>query len=166
MSLSRTLRQKFPFLRYSFLRAAFGGMNVIRTGQMGDGREEATADYVIANAPAGADHVREPTLVPASPYPPRGNYCHATVLDTSTATTGPGPRRVEHYGPCGSKSAVNAVAIALEGRITPARNNSPCQADRPLTSQARLQSGPLQGGVEDNLDGLGGTPPGYPVLLG
>src|SRR3984885_15279415 len=32
MSLSRTLRQKFPFLRYSFLRAAFGGMNVIRTG--------------------------------------------------------------------------------------------------------------------------------------
>jgi catechol O-methyltransferase len=53
MSLSRTLRQKFPFLRYSFLRGAFGGMNVIRTGQMGDGREEAMADYVIANAPAG-----------------------------------------------------------------------------------------------------------------
>jgi catechol O-methyltransferase len=53
MSLSRTLRQKFPFLRYSFLRGAFGGRNVIRTGQMGDGREEATAEYVIANAPAG-----------------------------------------------------------------------------------------------------------------
>ena len=53
MSLSRTLRQKFPFLRYSVLRGAFSGLNVTRTGQMGDGREEATAEYVIANAPAG-----------------------------------------------------------------------------------------------------------------
>src|SRR6202044_2565944 len=53
MSLSRTLRLKFPFLRYSFLRGAFGGLNVTRTGQMGDGREEAMADYVIATAPAG-----------------------------------------------------------------------------------------------------------------
>src|ERR1700676_5125780 len=53
MSLTRTLRQKFPFLRYSFLRGAFGGLNVIRTGQMGDGREEAMAGYVIATAPAG-----------------------------------------------------------------------------------------------------------------
>ena len=53
MSLSRTLRQKFPFLRYSFLSGALNGRNVIRTGQMGDGREEATAEYVIANAPAG-----------------------------------------------------------------------------------------------------------------
>src|SRR6201992_2497527 len=53
MSLRRTLRQKFPFLRYSFLRGAFGGRDVMRTGQMGDGREEATAEYVIANAPAG-----------------------------------------------------------------------------------------------------------------
>src|SRR6201988_4118577 len=52
MSLARTLRQKFPFLRYSLLRMAFGGLSVKRTGQMGDGREEAMADYVIANAPA------------------------------------------------------------------------------------------------------------------
>jgi catechol O-methyltransferase len=53
MSLTRTLRQKLPFLRYSFLRGAFGGLNVIRTGQVGDGREEAMAEYVIAHAPAG-----------------------------------------------------------------------------------------------------------------
>lgn len=53
MSLTRTLRQKFPFLRYSLLRMAFGGLSVKRTGQMGDGREEAMAGYVIANAPAG-----------------------------------------------------------------------------------------------------------------
>ncbi len=53
MSLTRTLRQKFPFLRYSLLRMAFGGLSVKRTGQMGDGREEAMASYVIANAPAG-----------------------------------------------------------------------------------------------------------------
>src|ERR1700742_4316555 len=53
MSLSRKLRQKLPFLRYSVLRGAFGGRDVMRTGQMGDGREEATAEYVIANAPVG-----------------------------------------------------------------------------------------------------------------
>ena len=53
MSLTRTLRQKLPFLRYSFLRGAFGGLNVMRTGQMGDGREEAMAGYVVANAPLG-----------------------------------------------------------------------------------------------------------------
>jgi catechol O-methyltransferase len=39
MSVTRTLRQKFPFLRYSLLRMAFGGLSVKRTGQMGDGRE-------------------------------------------------------------------------------------------------------------------------------
>src|ERR1700744_1682820 len=53
MSLTRTLRQKFPFLRYSVLRGVLGGASVLRTGQMGDGREEAMAEYVIANAPAG-----------------------------------------------------------------------------------------------------------------
>src|SRR5882757_10181227 len=53
MSLNRTLRQKLPFLRYSFLRGAFGGLSILRTGQMGDGREDAMAEYVIANAPAG-----------------------------------------------------------------------------------------------------------------
>lgn len=53
MSLTRTLKQKLPFLRYSFLRAVFGGLNVMRTGQMGDGREEATAEHVVATAPAG-----------------------------------------------------------------------------------------------------------------
>jgi catechol O-methyltransferase len=53
MSLNRTLRQKLPFLRYSFLRGALGALSVMRTGQMGDGREDAIADYVIANAPAG-----------------------------------------------------------------------------------------------------------------
>ena len=53
MSLTRTLRQKFPFLRYSLLRMAFGGLSVKRTGQMGDGREEAMIEYVVANAPLG-----------------------------------------------------------------------------------------------------------------
>ncbi|MBB5165506.1 O-methyltransferase [Mycobacterium sp. AZCC_0083] len=53
MSRNRTLRQKLPFLRYSFVRGALGGLSVLRTGQMGDGREDAMAEYVIANAPAG-----------------------------------------------------------------------------------------------------------------
>jgi hypothetical protein len=42
MSLTRTLRQKFPFLRYSLLRMAFGGLSVKRTGQMGDGATAST----------------------------------------------------------------------------------------------------------------------------
>jgi len=33
------------------------------------------------------------------------------------------PRKVGHYGPCGSKPTLNAFAIVFEGRITPARNN-------------------------------------------
>src|SRR5882757_3966449 len=53
MSLNRTLRQKLPFLRNSFLRGALGGLSILRTGQMGDGREDAMAEYVIANAPSG-----------------------------------------------------------------------------------------------------------------
>jgi catechol O-methyltransferase len=39
-----------PLLRWSFVRMAFGARNFARTGQWGDGREAALADYVEANA--------------------------------------------------------------------------------------------------------------------
>jgi catechol O-methyltransferase len=45
-----SLKQRVPFLRWSFLRLAIGSRNITKTGQIGDGRETAVADYVVANA--------------------------------------------------------------------------------------------------------------------
>ena len=48
-----TLKQRVPFLRWSFWRLAIGARNLTKTGQIGDGRESAAADYVVANARQG-----------------------------------------------------------------------------------------------------------------
>jgi len=48
-----TLKQRVPFLRWSFWRLAIGARNITKTGQIGDGREAAAADYVVANARRG-----------------------------------------------------------------------------------------------------------------
>jgi catechol O-methyltransferase len=51
-------KQRLPFLRWSLLRMALGMPTFIRTGQIGDGREAATAAYVEAHAHGGdVDHV-------------------------------------------------------------------------------------------------------------
>lgn len=42
-----------PFLRPSFLRLAVGSRNISKTGQIGDGREAAAAEYVVAHARRG-----------------------------------------------------------------------------------------------------------------
>lgn len=47
------LRQHLPLLRWSVLRTGIGIRNFNRTGQVGDGREAAAADYVEANARRG-----------------------------------------------------------------------------------------------------------------
>ncbi|GAY14847.1 O-methyltransferase [Mycobacterium sp. shizuoka-1] len=47
------LRQQFPLLRWSVVRTGIGIRNFNRTGQVGDGREAAAADYVEANARRG-----------------------------------------------------------------------------------------------------------------
>ncbi|MBX9921872.1 MAG: O-methyltransferase [Mycolicibacterium frederiksbergense] len=49
MSLTRRL----PFLRWSFIRLAWGARNITTTGQIGDGREAAAADFVETRARAG-----------------------------------------------------------------------------------------------------------------
>jgi catechol O-methyltransferase len=50
--------KRLPFLRWSVLRMALGSRNLFRNWQVGDGREEALADYVVANATRGdADDV-------------------------------------------------------------------------------------------------------------
>jgi len=48
-----SLKQRIPFLRWSFWRMAIGARNITKTGQIGDGRETAAADYVVANARQG-----------------------------------------------------------------------------------------------------------------
>src|SRR5690349_12158323 len=48
-----SLKQRAPFLRWSFWRLAIGARNIAKTGQIGDGREAAAADYVVANARRG-----------------------------------------------------------------------------------------------------------------
>ena len=42
-----------PFLRWSFVRLGLGARNLTTTGQIGDGREAAAVDYVLAHARAG-----------------------------------------------------------------------------------------------------------------
>ncbi len=48
-----SLKRRLPFLRWSFLRMATGARNIVTTGQIGDGREAAAVDFVLANARAG-----------------------------------------------------------------------------------------------------------------
>ncbi len=48
-----TWQRSAPFLRWSFWRMVFGQHNIPVTGQIGDGREAAVADYVVANARRG-----------------------------------------------------------------------------------------------------------------
>src|SRR3712207_1573196 len=45
--------RRLPILRWSFLRMAVGMKRLTTDWQVGDGREAALADYVVANAPAG-----------------------------------------------------------------------------------------------------------------
>jgi catechol O-methyltransferase len=48
-----SLTRRVPLLRWSFWRLAIGARNITKTGQIGDGRETAAADYVVANARQG-----------------------------------------------------------------------------------------------------------------
>ena len=47
------LPDRFAFLRWSVLRMAIGLPSVIKTGQVGDGREAAAVEYVLTHARAG-----------------------------------------------------------------------------------------------------------------
>ena len=47
------LKQRLPLLRWSVWRLALGGRTFARTGQFGDGREAAAAEYVESHARRG-----------------------------------------------------------------------------------------------------------------
>jgi catechol O-methyltransferase len=47
------LKHRVPLLRWSFWRMAAGSRNITKTGQIGDGREAAAVQYVLANARRG-----------------------------------------------------------------------------------------------------------------
>lgn len=48
-----SIKQRLPMLRRSVLQMALGVRNLDRTGQLGDGREAAAAEYVVTNARRG-----------------------------------------------------------------------------------------------------------------
>ena len=48
-----SIRRRLPLLRWSVLRAAISARNFNISGQLGDGREEAAADFVVAHARQG-----------------------------------------------------------------------------------------------------------------
>ena len=48
-----SLRRRLPMLRWSMLRAAVSNRNFTTNGQLGDGREAAAADFVVARARPG-----------------------------------------------------------------------------------------------------------------
>jgi catechol O-methyltransferase len=48
-----SLKQRMPLLRWSAIRMAIGARNITTKGQIGDGREAAAADYVLAHARQG-----------------------------------------------------------------------------------------------------------------
>jgi catechol O-methyltransferase len=48
-----SIRTRLPFLRWSMIRMALGARNLMREWQVGDGREEACARYVLAHARPG-----------------------------------------------------------------------------------------------------------------
>lgn len=47
------LKQRVPLLRWSFWRMAAASRNITTTGQIGDGREAAAVEYVLANSRKG-----------------------------------------------------------------------------------------------------------------
>ncbi len=47
------VKDRIPFLRWSFWRLALGLPSILKTGQVGDGREAAVVDYVLVHARAG-----------------------------------------------------------------------------------------------------------------
>lgn len=51
--LSELGGRRLPFLRWSFVRMILGIRRLTTEWQVGDGREEALAEHVLANAPAG-----------------------------------------------------------------------------------------------------------------
>lgn len=51
--LNNILGKPIPFLRWSFIRVIFGMKNLLKTWQVGDGREEKVALYVVQHAIKG-----------------------------------------------------------------------------------------------------------------
>jgi catechol O-methyltransferase len=48
-----SLKKRVPMLRWSVWQLALGMRSFVKTGQFGDGREAAVAEYVLSNAPSG-----------------------------------------------------------------------------------------------------------------
>ncbi len=57
VALNELLGKPAFFLRWSVIRMGLGARNLLRNRQVGDGREQKVADFVVSNARAGdVDH--------------------------------------------------------------------------------------------------------------
>lgn len=110
--------KKVPFLRWSFWRMALGRKELLRTWQVGDGREERLAQYVVAHARRGdlADVIRvidqyaydEAFLINVGDE-------KGAILDTAVRRAQ--PRRVLELGTYCGYSALRIVRAAPEGHV-------------------------------------------------
>ena len=112
------MRRKLPFLRWSVIRMALGARHLLRTWQVGDGREEALARHVLAHARQGsvADVIR---VIDAFSYE-RSLLMNVgdekgAILDAAVARAG--ARRILELGTYCGYSAARIAAAAPAARV-------------------------------------------------
>ena len=124
-SLTERVGKRLPFLRWSFIRMGLGMKRLTTEWQVGDGREAALADYVVANAPAGdldaaigaVDEFAYEPEVPdqrrrregrdprrRDPAEPNRDACSSWAPTAATARCGP-PGRCRRARTCGRSSS-------------------------------------------------------------
>lgn len=112
------LRQRLPLLRWSVLRTGIGLRNFTRTGQIGDGREAAAADYVETHARRGdIEHV----LATLDEYAYAKSFLvnigdeKGVLLDAAVRRVA--PRRVLELGTYCGYSALRIARCAPQARV-------------------------------------------------
>lgn len=118
-SLAATLRDRIPFLRWSVVRFALGGRSFARTGQVGDGRERAAQEFVLAHSRAGDpdsalaafdDFARNHSML-ANVGDEKG-----LILDTAVEKTGP-KLLLELGGYCGYSAIRTGRLLGDDARL-------------------------------------------------
>ena len=144
------LLKKIPFLRWSFLRMAIGLPHLLRKWQVGDGREQRLADYVVRHARRGdaLDVIRvidqfgynESFLINVGDEKGR-------IVDDALRRAE--PRRVLELGAYCGYSALRMAVAAPEARITSIEFNA---------DNARIARGIWEhAGVSDRVTAIVGT---------
>jgi catechol O-methyltransferase len=119
-----------PFLRWSMLRMALGGKNLLKNWQVGDGREEALAGHVTANAAAGdlEDAIRKvDEFCYAESFMMNVGDEKGEILDAAIRSAE--PRRLLELGTYCGYSAMRTVRVMPEDAHLFSIEFSPANAD-------------------------------------